>query len=270
MTRGGATYRIISDHLGSPRLIVDVADGTIVQQIEYDEFGKVLSDTNPGFQPFGFAGGLYDRDTGLVRFGARDYDAETGRWSSKDPVQFAGGDTNLYGYGLQDPINHIDPSGLWIGVDEVVGAAIGGVVNTGIYAIAQLVKYHGNVSCIAGKDLAIAFGVGFVAGFFATDTFGASIAVAASANTVQYAAVETAHGRPIEATGLVGNAAAGLLGGSFSYAAKGAGAATIENIARGPDRYIMKGSAIDAAIDSAPRNAGEAYITNGDPTCGCN
>jgi hypothetical protein len=43
----------------------------------YDEFGRVLSNTNPGFQPFGFAGGIYEVDTGLVRFGARDYDAVT-------------------------------------------------------------------------------------------------------------------------------------------------------------------------------------------------
>jgi len=38
-----------------------------------------LFKTSTGFQPFGFAGGLYDRDTNLVRFGARDYDPETGR-----------------------------------------------------------------------------------------------------------------------------------------------------------------------------------------------
>ncbi len=42
----------------------------------HDEFGVVTNDTNPGFQPFGFAGGLYDSDTKLVRFGLRDYDAE--------------------------------------------------------------------------------------------------------------------------------------------------------------------------------------------------
>lgn len=67
---------------------------------------------NPGFQPFGFAGGLYDRDTGLVRFGARDYDPEIGRWTVKDPIDFAGGNSNLYGYTLNDPIQLIDLNGL--------------------------------------------------------------------------------------------------------------------------------------------------------------
>lgn len=60
--------------------------------------------------PFGFAGCLYDRDTGLVRFGARDYDPATGRWMRKDPVRFQGG-SNFYVYADNDPINLIDPSG---------------------------------------------------------------------------------------------------------------------------------------------------------------
>lgn len=41
----------------------------------------------------------------------RHYDAETGRWLGKDPIGFYGGDTNLYGYVLQDPINFLDPHG---------------------------------------------------------------------------------------------------------------------------------------------------------------
>ena len=106
----GKTYRIVSDHLGSVRLVIDT--GEIVQRMDYDPWGKVLYDSNPGFQPFGFAGGLYDPDTGLTRFGARDYDAETGRWTAKDPILFNGGNANLYGYVLQDPLNGIDPAGL--------------------------------------------------------------------------------------------------------------------------------------------------------------
>ena len=112
MEKGGNTYRIVSDHLGSPRLVVDVVAGAVVQEITYDEFGNVLNDTNPGFQPFGYAHGIHDAHTGLVRFGARDYSPEIGRWTAKDPIGFAGGDTNLYGYVLNDPVNFVDPSGL--------------------------------------------------------------------------------------------------------------------------------------------------------------
>jgi RHS repeat-associated protein len=111
MVTSGGTYRFVTDHLGSPRLVVNTSDGTVVQRIDYDEFGRVTLDTSPGFQPFGFAGGLYDRDTGLVRFGARDYDATTGRWTAKDPIKFDGGDPNLYGYTLDDPVNLSDPTG---------------------------------------------------------------------------------------------------------------------------------------------------------------
>jgi RHS repeat-associated protein len=112
MVRSGVTYRIISDHLGSPRFVLEATSNTLAQTMTYDEFGNVLSDSNPGFQPFGFAGGLYDADAGLTRFGARDYDPGVGRWTTKDPIGFAGGDSNLYGYGFDDPINLIDPSGL--------------------------------------------------------------------------------------------------------------------------------------------------------------
>jgi RHS repeat-associated protein len=112
MTKGGATYRIVCDHLGSVRIVVNAATGAVAQRIDYDTFGQVLTDTAPGFQPFGFAGGLYDNDTRLIRFGARDYDAETGRWTAKDPILFAGRQANLYAYANNDPINYRDPDGL--------------------------------------------------------------------------------------------------------------------------------------------------------------
>ena len=112
MTRDGATYRVITDHLGSVRLVIDSATGTIAQRIDYDPWGNILTDTNPGFQPFAFAGGLHDPHTGLTHFGAREYDPATARWTSKDPIGFAGGDTNLYAYVANDPINLLDPSGL--------------------------------------------------------------------------------------------------------------------------------------------------------------
>jgi RHS repeat-associated protein len=105
-------YRIISDHLGSVRLVIDAATGDVAQRIEYDEFGNAtMIEGTWSVQQFGFAGGSYEAQTNLVRFGARDYDATIGRWISKDPVAFEGRDTNLYGYVINNPINLIDPMG---------------------------------------------------------------------------------------------------------------------------------------------------------------
>jgi RHS repeat-associated protein len=111
MIKDGVTHRMISDHLGSVRLVANSVTGEIVQRMDYDGFGNVTVDTNPGFQPFGFAGGLYDPDTKLTRFGARDYDAETGRWTAKDPIGFDGGGANLYRFVGNSPINLVDPLG---------------------------------------------------------------------------------------------------------------------------------------------------------------
>ena len=117
MTKDGTTYYLTYDQVGSLRLVAD-ADGNVVKRIDYDSFGNIISDTDPSFEvPFGFAGGLHDRDTGLVRFGFRDFDTDIGRWTAKDPILFAGGDTDLFGYCLNDPVNQVDPSGEgWIGI----------------------------------------------------------------------------------------------------------------------------------------------------------
>jgi len=68
----GERFYLSYNQVGSLK-IVTAADGTVVKTIQYDAFGNVIADTNPTFKvPFGFAGGLYDPDTKLVRFGARD------------------------------------------------------------------------------------------------------------------------------------------------------------------------------------------------------
>jgi len=156
MVRSGNTYRIVSDHLGSPRMVIDTATGVIAQQLEYDEFGHVVSDTNPGFQPFGFAGGLYDADTQLVRFGARDYDASIGRWTARDPVLFEGRQLNLYVYAANDPVNLIDPSGLGVTwgqfISETVSTAVNwwqklsGYEEKAEQAAAAAIELHGEVT----------------------------------------------------------------------------------------------------------------------------
>ena len=112
MVRNGTLYRIITDHLGSVRLVVDATTGAVQQRLDYDEYGRVLTNTNPGFQPFGYAGGLIDDLTRLIRFGARDYDARTGHFTLQDPIGLKGG-PNSYAYADEDPVNSSDPRGLW-------------------------------------------------------------------------------------------------------------------------------------------------------------
>lgn len=104
-------YRIVSNHLGSVTRVIKADTGEVVQDVMYDAWGNVLQDSNPGFQPFYFAGGIYDRDSKLTRFGARDYDAEVGRWTAKDPIGFSGGLTSLYDYVGGDPVTFIDITG---------------------------------------------------------------------------------------------------------------------------------------------------------------
>jgi RHS repeat-associated protein len=121
--------------------------GAIVKAIDYDSFGVPLSDSAPGFfLPFGFAGGLSDAVTGLVRFGLRDYEPETGRWTARDPLLFDGGQANLYLYAGGDPVGQRDPTGL---------LCFGGSVYAGFGGGAQL--------CITdeGASLCAEAGLGF-------------------------------------------------------------------------------------------------------------
>jgi len=111
MVKGSDTYQLVTDHLGSVRLVVDVVTGTIAQRLSYDEYGNVLNDSNPDFQPFAYAGGIYETQTKLVRFGVRDYEAISGRWTAVDRLKFKKGSSNLYIYCHSDPINFIDIDG---------------------------------------------------------------------------------------------------------------------------------------------------------------
>jgi len=151
LLKGGNVYRLISDHLGSVRLVVDTATGTIAQRIDYDEFGVATVVSGAGFQPFGFAGGLTDSATTLVRFGARDYDPQVGRWTAKDPIGFASGETSTYIYALNDPVNLQDPTGTIVPI--IIGAA------AAFFAVSlawQLYRNGGQLGCLDLGQAALA------------------------------------------------------------------------------------------------------------------
>ena len=112
MIRDNQVYRLVADHVGSVRLVVNVTTGDIPQRLDYDAWGNITAEEGQArFQPFGFGGGIRDDDTGLTRFGARDYNPTIGRWTTKDPLRFGGGSTNLYLFANGDPVDYIDPGG---------------------------------------------------------------------------------------------------------------------------------------------------------------
>jgi len=109
----GAAFALHFDQVGSLRVVAD-EDGNVIKEVQYDPFGSILADTNPALSiPIGFAGGLHDRDLGFVRFGWRDYDAFSSRWTAPDPMGDAGGAPDWYGYCLDDPVNGADPQELF-------------------------------------------------------------------------------------------------------------------------------------------------------------
>jgi RHS repeat-associated protein len=114
--RGGNTYRVVSDQLGSPVLAINTANSSDIPfQATYAAFGeRTLVAGADSWMPFGFAGGIYDPDTGLTRFGLRDYDFRIGRWISKDSSFNLRGETNAYAYVGSDPLNRTDSVGAYM------------------------------------------------------------------------------------------------------------------------------------------------------------
>ncbi|HWK27650.1 MAG TPA: RHS repeat-associated core domain-containing protein [Solirubrobacter sp.] len=244
MVQSGTTYRIVTDQLGSPRAVVNTANGTRVQEIDYDEFGRVTRDTNPGFQPFGFAGGLYDRDTGLVRFGARDYDPETGRFTAKDPLRFDGGDTNLYGYALGDPVNFADPSGMFL--DTLADIAFIG------YDLYQIGSSLVNGCGVSGTDL-LALGA---------DIAGAAIPFATGGGALVRAGAHAADAAPLIKAGTRGGETAGK---AFPKSVKDAARAENPTATCVYCARPGTGTQVDHAIPKA--RGGDATLDNAQLAC---
>jgi RHS repeat-associated protein len=124
--RGGATYFVATDLVGTPRVVGD-ASGAVVKTLAYDSFGVLLADSNPAFDlPIGFAGGLADPATGLVRIGLRDYEPLSGRWTARDAALFQANQANLYVYAGNDPVNRRDVGGLFsVGASAYAAVGLG-------------------------------------------------------------------------------------------------------------------------------------------------
>jgi RHS repeat-associated protein len=109
----GSVYWYLADQQGTVRDFITSA-GALALHANIDAFGNILalSNTNTGLNHF-FDGQEWDGAIGLYHLGARYYDPNLGRFMSQDPMGLAAGDSNLYRYAGNDPVNRADPTGMW-------------------------------------------------------------------------------------------------------------------------------------------------------------
>jgi RHS repeat-associated protein len=112
MNRNGMAYYYKKDGLGSVVALTDSA-GNVLHEYKYSVYGKMVEETGNAVEnPFTYTSRELDQETGLLYNRARFYDPQIGRFISKDPIGFDGGDVNLYVYVFNSPTNYIDPLGL--------------------------------------------------------------------------------------------------------------------------------------------------------------
>ena len=111
-TASGQAYYYTRDHLGSVREMCN-SSGAIVARYSYDPYGRTTLVSGSNLATFQYAHTYAHQVSGLMLTKYRAYDASTGRWLSRDPIQEKGG-LNLYGYAGDNPVDFEDPSGLYI------------------------------------------------------------------------------------------------------------------------------------------------------------
>ncbi len=108
----GAVYTFHNNELGTPELMTD-STNTVVWEGISKPFGETaVNSGSTVVNNFRFQGQYYDAETGLHYNGQRYYDPKTGRYLTPDPIGLAGG-VNPYVYVGDDPVNSVDPEGLW-------------------------------------------------------------------------------------------------------------------------------------------------------------
>jgi RHS repeat-associated protein len=124
--QGHAFYH--ADGNGNVTMLINSSQAVVAKYL-YDAFGNVLSASGllASANHYQFSSMEYYANAGLVSYGRRFYDPNLQRWLNKDPIAEAGG-INLYRFVGNNPINEVDPYGLWTwtGAFAGVGAGVGG------------------------------------------------------------------------------------------------------------------------------------------------
>jgi RHS repeat-associated protein len=175
---GGTSYNPIFDSQGDLIGLLNTS-GNLVQTIRYGPYGENAKTTGSTYtstiDPFLYQGGYHvawgtsgtsSIPNDLYHYGERYYDPTTGRWTQPDPMG------EEYEFVGDDPINELDPSGLF---------HIGFQVDFGIYDVGVELDSHGHVGIHGGLGPAaegsgqVSFGPGNVQKGFSVEANGCAI-----------------------------------------------------------------------------------------------
>jgi RHS repeat-associated protein len=156
----------VFDGLGSVVATTD-GSGAVVRRYAYEPYGEEINPSATDRNPWRYAGGYFDKATGMLKFGARYYMPGVARWTQRDPVLGSLEDPraiNAYAYVGGDPINAVDSSGRFgvnfgnFDLSESLGAGFEGALSGAAVGFIT----GGPAGVLAGA------GSGFVGGFFST------------------------------------------------------------------------------------------------------
>jgi RHS repeat-associated protein len=146
---GTPTYFAAYDGNGNVSALVNAADGTLAARYDYTAFGERALTAGPAalLNPFRFSTKYEDAESGLLYYGFRYYNPNTGRWPSRDPIEEQGGN-NLYAMLNNNPVNNLD----YLGLDFIAVGKRGAKAALNLRSHMSIEFYEQN-SCGAPKGL---------------------------------------------------------------------------------------------------------------------
>ncbi len=147
LNQNGNTYSYLYDGKGNVVSVIDSLQAEAVRY-RYNSFGKLVNSAGTLQQPFGFSTKRYSDTLGVNYYGYRFYNPQIERWMNRDPLGEAGG-INLYEFVGGNPVNWVDPDGLywmWIG-RGIMALATGSAV----YSLSRSADYGSEINSLLSK-----------------------------------------------------------------------------------------------------------------------
>ena len=200
VTLADNTYHYyVKDHQGNNRLVVN-SSGTVEEVNHYYPFGGLFASSSPSVQPYKYNGKELNTKKGVnwYDYGARQYDAALGQFTTVDPLAEKYSSTNPFAYCLNNPINSIDPDGCWpfFVVTAIVGAVVGAVAG-------------GIIAAQNGGNVLTGIGIGAASGALIGTGVGAAAGAALAGSITATTGAVVAGGGTLAATASAGGVGAG-------------------------------------------------------------